>query len=71
MMQHNRKVVAFYSNPKVPRELGAISSPMNALTREMRFIIHELNHFYYHIEPATTPLVFFFHKLTKSSQVGQ
>lgn len=28
---------------------------MNALTREMRFIIHELNHFYYHIEPATTP----------------
>jgi len=47
-----RKVVCFYSNPKLPITSGLHS--LNALTREMRNVIHSLSAVHYHLEPATT-----------------
>ena len=47
-----RKIVCFYSNPKLPSNLGMHS--LNALTREMRNLIHSFSPVHYHLEPATT-----------------
>ena len=47
----HKALVAFYSNPPMPGQ----SSHLQSLTREMRFVIHSLNPYDYHIEPATTP----------------
>jgi Zn-finger protein len=46
-------MVAFYSNPRLPARVAG-GKQLNALTREMRFVIHSMNPFDYHIEPATT-----------------
>lgn len=47
-----RKIVCFYSNPKLPSALNMHS--LNALTREMRNMIHSFSPIHYHLEPATT-----------------
>lgn len=47
-----RKVVCFYSNPRLP--VGSGLQSLNALTREMRNVIHSLSAVHYHLEPATT-----------------
>ena len=51
-----RKLIVFYSNPRVPsimRKEGV--KELNAIGREMRFVIHNLNPLDYRIEPAATP----------------
>lgn len=47
-----RKIVCFYSNPKFPSAMNMHS--LNALTREMRNMIHSFSPIHYHLEPATT-----------------
>ena len=52
LLANYRKIVCFYANPKLPREFQLLS--LNALTREMRYIIHSFSPINFHIEPATT-----------------
>ncbi len=52
ILNNVRKIVCFYANPKLPQMLGMQS--LNALTKEMRDIIHKFSPIHYHLEPATT-----------------
>tara|TARA_B100000575_G_scaffold270488_1_gene251019 strand:- start:3595 stop:4407 length:813 start_codon:yes stop_codon:yes gene_type:complete len=50
-----RAVVALYANPRIPLKIAAKGlQPLNALTREMRSVISQLNPFDFFLSPSTT-----------------
>tara|TARA_X000001036_G_scaffold440070_1_gene494163 strand:+ start:8495 stop:9304 length:810 start_codon:yes stop_codon:yes gene_type:complete len=51
----HRAVVAFYANPRLPAQLVEKGvKPLNALTREMRTVISQLNPLDFFLSPSTT-----------------